>query len=149
MGPHGRAFIWVLAGRARFIFPPPFFFSHLFLSPRSRLSAHQSAGSVVRTAHDARRGLGDVLAALRTTPGSRQPSVEEQFEADLDLLFSSFSFWGSVVGELLKTLFWSFFRWKSDLFVAAVDLDDFFSSGQRDWEEWERCKQTVDRTDST
>lgn len=41
-------------------------------------------------AHGARRGLGDVLAALRTTPGSRQPPVEQQFEGDLDLLFNCF-----------------------------------------------------------
>lgn len=43
-----RTLIWVLAGHARFIF---LLLSHLFPSLPSHLSAHQSAGSVARTAH--------------------------------------------------------------------------------------------------
>lgn len=83
-----RTLVWVLAGHARFIF---LLLSHLFPSLPSHLSAHQSAGSVVRTAHSARRGLGDVLAALRTTPGVRQPLLENgHFEAHLDILLNFF-----------------------------------------------------------
>lgn len=78
-----RTLIGVLAGHARFIF---LLLSHLFPSLPSHLSAHQSAGSVARTAHGARRGLGDVLAALRTTPGLREPSQK----ADPDILINFF-----------------------------------------------------------
>lgn len=68
------------------------------------------------------RCLGSVT---HTTPGLRQPSVEEHFEADLDILFNLFICGKSIFGKLLKTFFffcffsWSFFRWKSDRFFAA------------------------------
>lgn len=113
VGPHQcfseRTLIWVLAGHTRFIF---LLLSHLFPSLPSHLSAHQSAGSVARTAHGARRGLGDVLA-LRTTLGLRQPSVEGHFEADLDILFN-FICGKSIFGKLLKTFFFLFFDPFSD-----------------------------------
>lgn len=99
-----RALGWVLAGHARFIF---LLLSHLLPSLPSHLSAPQSAGSsVARTAHGARRGLGDVLAALRTTPGLRLPSVDGavwKWSGLILQLILFFFFWKSAFGKLLKT----------------------------------------------
>lgn len=61
------------------------------LSAFTSLRPSERFGSVARTAHSARRGLGDVLAALRATPGVRQPLLENgHFEAHLDILLNFF-----------------------------------------------------------
>lgn len=120
------------------IFPPLF----LHVSPPIRALA-------VWRARRTRRGLGDVLAALRTTPGLRQPSVEGHFAADLDMLLNSFICGKSIFGTLLKTFFSDPFSDESQTASSHRRVWLLFSSGHRDWEEWERYKHIVDRTDST
>lgn len=69
--------------------------SSLPIFPFSAFTSPRPSERQQRGAHGARRGLGDVLATLRTTPEFRQPSVDEQFEGDQDLLFNCF-----ILGEI-------------------------------------------------
>lgn len=118
---------------------------------RFPLSAHQSIGSET---HGAQRGLGDVLAALRTTTRSaRMPPSDGLDTFELDRTDFQLFIWKATVSQLLQDIFLSFpvAGWDSNLLflaaasAAAVDLDDFpsYSRVTVTIEEWKRCKQLV------
>lgn len=86
-------------------------------------------------AHGARRGLGDVLAALRTTPELRQPSEQEQFEGDLDL-FHCFVLGESRPWQTPQDVVLILFQMKLRPLRRNRGRSGWllFSSGHHDWE---------------
>lgn len=122
VGPH-ECFRWTnlhpTFGRTRsFHIPPPFpsFPLSAFLSLRP--SEHWQCG-----AHGARRGLGDVLAALRTTPGLRQTFCRRTLWSCSGHIIQLVYLWKIHLWQTPQDVFISpdpFFRWKSDRFVAAT-----------------------------